>query len=80
MNCPFHHKIFESLRPTYKELPLRIAEYGNCHRYEDSGSLHGLMRVRGMCMNDAHIYCRKEQAVEEFVKVIELHQYYYTML
>lgn len=80
MNCPFHHTIF-ALRPrSYKELPLRLAEYGICHRYEESGALFGLMRVRAMTMNDAHIYCSEEQAVEEFVKVIQLHKYYYEVL
>jgi threonyl-tRNA synthetase len=80
MNCPFHHKVFSARMRSYKELPLRIAEYGWCHRYEDSGSLFGLMRVRGMQMNDAHIYIQKEHAVEEFVKVIKLHEYYYKAL
>jgi threonyl-tRNA synthetase len=80
MNCPFHHKVFSARMRSYKELPLRIAEYGWCHRYEDSGSLFGLMRVRGMQMNDAHIYVQKEKAVEEFVKVIKLHEYYYKAL
>ncbi len=80
MNCPFHHKVFSALPRTYKELPLRLAEYGWCHRYEDSGSLFGLMRVRGMQMNDAHIYTTQEQAVKEFVDVIKLHEYYYKVL
>lgn len=80
MNCPFHHKVFDSMPRSYKELPLRVAEYGLCHRYEDSGSLFGLMRVRGMDMNDAHIYCSMEEAVDEFVKVIQLHEYYYKIL
>lgn len=80
MNCPFHHKVFSSSSRSYRELPLRIAEYGWCHRYEDSGSLFGMMRVRGMQMNDAHIYTTREQAVEEFVKVINLHEYYYKIL
>lgn len=80
MNCPFHHTIFSHKKRSYRELPLRLAEYGWCHRYEDSGSLFGLMRVRGMQMNDAHIYCTKEQAVQEFVDVIKLHQYYYDRL
>lgn len=80
MNCPFHHTIF-SMRPrSYRELPLRIAEYGLCHRYEDSGSLMGLMRVRGMSMNDAHIYCSEDDAVEEFLEVLKLHEYYYRTL
>ncbi len=80
MNCPFHHKVFSALPRNYKELPLRIAEYGWCHRYEDSGSLFGMMRVRGMQMNDAHIYATPEQAVKEFVDVIKLHEYYYKIL
>lgn len=80
MNCPFHHKAYAARPKTYKELPVRLAEYGWCHRYEDSGSLFGLMRVRGMQMNDAHIYVQKEKAVEEFVKVIKLHEYYYKVL
>ena len=80
MNCPFHHTIFGHRKRSYRELPLRLAEYGWCHRYEDSGSLFGLMRVRGMQMNDAHIYCTKEQAVKEFVDVIKLHEYYYKKL
>ncbi len=80
MNCPFHHIIFKHRPRSYRELPLRMAEYGWCHRYEDSGSLFGLMRVRGMQMNDAHIYCTKEQAVKEFVDVIRLHEYYYQHL
>ncbi len=80
MNCPFHHTIF-SLKPrSYKELPLRLAEFGICHRYEESGALFGLMRVRSMTMNDAHIYCTEEQAIEEFLRVIELHKYYYNVL
>ncbi|HAG27765.1 TPA: threonine--tRNA ligase [Patescibacteria group bacterium] len=80
MNCPFHHKTFAARPKSYRELPVRLAEYGWCHRYEDSGSLFGLMRVRGMQMNDAHIYVQKENAVEEFVKVIKLHEYYYKTL
>jgi threonyl-tRNA synthetase len=80
MNCPFHHKAFAAVPRSYKELPLRIAEYGLCHRYEDSGSLFGLMRVRSMQMNDAHIYCSMDQAIDEFVQVIKLHEYYYQIL
>ncbi len=80
MNCPFHHKTFAARPKSYRDLPVRLAEYGWCHRYEDSGSLLGLMRVRGMQMNDAHIYVQKENAVEEFKKVIELHEYYYKIL
>lgn len=80
MNCPFHHKTFAARPKSYKDLPVRLAEYGWCHRYEDSGSLFGLMRVRGMQMNDAHIYIQKEKAVDEFVNVIKLHEYYYKTL
>jgi len=80
MNCPFHHMVFKSRPRSYRELPLRLAEYGWCHRYEPSGTLFGMMRVRGMQMNDAHIYCAKEQAVEEFISVIRLHEYYYKIL
>ncbi len=80
MNCPFHHKTFAARPKSYKDLPVRLAEYGWCHRYEDSGSLFGMMRVRGMQMNDAHIYVQKEKAVEEFVDVIKLHELYYKVL
>lgn len=80
MNCPFHHKAFAARPKSYRDLPVRYAEYGWCHRYEDSGSLFGLMRVRGMQMNDAHIYVAKDKAVEEFVNVIKLHEYYYKTL
>lgn len=80
MNCPHHHMIFESKKRSYKELPLRLAEYGTCYRYEASGELFGLMRVRGFTQNDAHIYCSVEQAVDEFVKVMKLHEYYYKTL
>ena len=80
MNCPFHHRAFAARPKSYRDLPVRFAEYGWCHRYEDSGSLFGLMRVRGMQMNDAHIYIQKENAVEEFVRVIQLHEYYYKTL
>ncbi|MBI4739454.1 threonine--tRNA ligase [Candidatus Woesearchaeota archaeon] len=80
MNCPFHHTIYACRKRSYRELPLRLAEYGWCHRFEDSGALMGMMRVRGMQMNDAHIYCTKQQAIQEFVDVIRLHQYYYEVL
>lgn len=80
MNCPFHHKLFSARSRSYRDLPLRFAEYGWCHRYEQSGAITGLMRVRGMQMNDAHIYCSKEQAVDEFIDVIRLHEYYYKKL
>jgi len=80
MNCPHHHMIFSAEQHSYRDLPLRLAEYGNCYRYEASGELFGLMRVRGFSQNDAHIYCTGEQAVEEFVKVMKLHEYYYKTL
>jgi threonyl-tRNA synthetase len=80
MNCPHHHKIFSARLRSYRDLPLRLAEYGICHRYEDSGSLSGLLRVRGMCMNDAHIYCTEDQAKDEFIAVMELHKEVYRVL
>ena len=61
MNCPHHHKLFGAVPRSYRDLPLRLAEYGTCYRYEQSGELFGLMRVRSMQMNDAHIYCTEEQ-------------------
>ncbi|MFN9251643.1 MAG: threonine--tRNA ligase, partial [Brevundimonas sp.] len=72
MNCPGHVKIFEQGQRSYRELPLRMAEFGACHRYEPSGSLHGLMRVRGFVQDDAHIFCREDQIVEETAAFIEL--------
>jgi len=80
MNCPHHHRIFSSRLRSYKELPVRLAEYGNVFRFEDSGSVSGLLRVRGMCMNDAHIYCTEEQIEEEFLKVMKLHEKVYSIL
>ncbi len=80
MNCPHHHKIFASRKRSYRELPLRLAEYGQVYRYEDSGALSGLLRVRGMCMNDAHIYCTEEQIKAEFIKVMDLHRRVYEIL
>ncbi len=77
MNCPHHHKIFASEPHSYKDLPLRLAEYGTCYRHEKSGELFGLMRVRSMQMNDAHIYCTEEQFFDEFKKVIEMYLYYF---
>ncbi|HUD44324.1 MAG TPA: threonine--tRNA ligase [Patescibacteria group bacterium] len=80
MNCPHHHMIYKARPRSYKELPLRLAEYGTCYRYEASGELFGLMRVRGFAQNDSHIYCTQEQAVNEFVQVMKLHEYYYKSL
>ena len=79
MNCPMHHKIFGSKLRSYRELPVRLAEYGTCYRYEQSGELFGLMRVRSMQMNDAHIYCTEEQFAEEFMRVIDLYKYYFDL-
>ena len=80
MNCPHHHMIYSSKTRSYKDLPLRLAEYGTCYRYEASGELFGLMRVRGFTQNDSHIYCTIDQAVDEFVSVMKLHEYYYNAL
>ncbi len=80
MNCPHHHKVFAARMRSYRELPLRLAEYGQVFRYEDSGALSGLLRVRGMCMNDAHIYCTEEQAKPEFLAVMEMHSAVYRVL
>ena len=77
MNCPHHHKIYASVPRSYRDLPLRLAEYGTCYRYEKSGELFGLMRVRSMQMNDAHIYCTKEQFKEEFLSVCQMYLMYF---
>lgn len=77
MNCPHHHKIFDAEPHSYKEMPLRLAEYGTCYRYEQSGELFGLMRVRCLHMNDAHIYCSKEQFAEEFKAVNAMYLKYF---
>jgi len=77
MNCPHHHKIFAAEPKSYKDLPLRLAEYGTCYRYEQSGELFGLMRVRCLHMNDAHIYCTREQFAAEFRAVNEMYLKYF---
>ena len=77
MNCPHHHKIFAAEPRSYKDLPLRLAEYGTCYRYEQSGELFGLMRVRCLHMNDAHIYCSKEDFAREFRAVNDMYQKYF---
>ena len=79
MNCPHHHKIFSAENRSYKELPLRLAEYGTCYRYEQSGELFGLMRVRCLHMNDAHIYCSKEDFANEFRAVNEMYIKYFNI-
>ncbi|RYG42924.1 MAG: threonine--tRNA ligase, partial [Chitinophagaceae bacterium] len=77
MNCPHHHKIFAAEPKSYKDLPLRLAEYGTCYRYEQSGELFGLMRVRCLHMNDAHVYCTKEQFAAEFRAVNDMYLKYF---
>ena len=77
MNCPHHHKIFDAVPRSYKDLPLRLAEYGTCYRYEQSGELFGLMRVRSLQMNDAHIYCTEEQFKAEFESVNNMYLKYF---
>lgn len=77
MNCPHHHQIYAHAPKSYRELPIRLAEYGTCYRYEKSGELFGLMRVRSLQMNDAHIYCTEEQFESEFMAVIKLYQEYF---
>jgi len=80
MNCPHHHKIFSSEPRSYRDLPLRFAEYGQVYRFEESGAVGGLMRVRGMSMNDAHIYCTEDQVKSEFRNVMALHDEAYAIL
>jgi threonyl-tRNA synthetase len=79
MNCPMHHKIFDARPRSYRELPLRLAEYGTCYRYEKSGELFGLMRVRSMQMNDAHLYIAEDQFEEEFMGVVDLYRKYFEL-
>ncbi|MCZ6658832.1 MAG: threonine--tRNA ligase [Gammaproteobacteria bacterium] len=80
MNCPHHHKVFAAEPRSYRDLPLRLAEYGQVYRFEDSGGVSGLVRVRGMCMNDAHIYCTEAQIKEEFKAVMAMYQRAYEIL
>jgi threonyl-tRNA synthetase len=77
MNCPHHHRIFAAEPRSYRDLPLRLAEYGTCYRYEQSGELFGLMRVRSLNMNDAHIYCTEQQFADEFRAVNEMYLKYF---
>src|SRR2546421_6316834 len=79
MNCPHHHKLFAAIPRSYRDLPLRLAEYGTCYRYEQSGELIGLMRVRSMQMNDAHIYMTPEQFESEFNAVNEMYLKYFKL-
>jgi threonyl-tRNA synthetase len=77
MNCPHHHKIYAARPKSYRDLPLRLAEYGTCYRHEKSGELFGLMRVRTLQMNDAHMYCTEEQFADEFRAVNEMYLKYF---
>jgi threonyl-tRNA synthetase len=79
MNCPMHHKIYGAKPRSYRDLPIRLAEYGTCYRYEKSGELFGLMRVRSMQMNDAHIYVPEELFEQEFMAVIDLYKKYFDL-
>jgi len=79
MNCPMHHKIFGSKPRSYRDLPIRLAEYGTCYRFEKSGELFGLLRVRSMQMNDAHIYTSEELFEQEFMGVMELYRQYFQL-
>lgn len=79
MNCPHHHMMYLNKLWSYRELPAKFAEYGKVFRYEPSGALTGLMRTRGFCQNDAHIYCRPDQAKDLFVEVMHLHAQYYDL-
>jgi len=80
MNCPHHHMIYLNQSRSYRDLPLKIAEYGQVYRYESSGALSGLMRTRGFCQNDAHLYCRYDQAKDIFKEVMKLHSDLYALL
>ena len=79
MNCPMHHKIFGSKGRSYRDLPVRLTEYGTCYRYEKSGELFGLMRVRSMQMNDAHIYVSEDLFEQEFLGVVDLYRKYFDL-
>lgn len=79
MNCPHHHMIFKAFPKSYRDLPLRLAEYGTCYRYEGSGALFGLMRVRSLQMNDAHLYCTEAQFESEFIAVTQMYLKYFEL-
>jgi threonyl-tRNA synthetase len=80
MNCPHHHRVFAAQPRSYRDLPLRLAEYGQVYRWERSGALSGLSRVRGMCMNDGHIYCTAEQVERELDAVLDMYADVYALL
>lgn len=79
MNCPHMHMVYKARLHSYRDLPLRYAEFGTVYRYEESGTLMGMMRVRGMTQNDAHLYCTEDQVVDELVDVMSMHRYYYEL-
>ena len=79
MNCPHHHKIFSAAPRSYRDMPVKLSEYGTCYRYEKSGQLFGLMRVRSLQMNDAHIYCSADQFKEEFINVCKMYLEYFEL-
>ncbi len=80
MNCPHHHMVYRARPRSYRELPFKLAEYGTVYRYERSGQLYGLMRARGFTQNDAHIYCTLDQAKDQFLEVMRMHDEYYRAL
>jgi threonyl-tRNA synthetase len=80
MNCPHHHMVYKARQHSYRELPYKIAEYGTVYRFERSGQLHGIMRTRGFTQNDAHIYCTQDQAKDQFLEVMRMHDEYYRAL
>ncbi|MFL6186848.1 MAG: threonine--tRNA ligase [Actinomycetes bacterium] len=80
MNCPHHHMVYKARLRSYRELPFKVAEYGTVYRFERSGQLHGLMRTRGFTQNDAHIYCTHDQAKDQFLEVMRMHDDYYRAL
>jgi threonyl-tRNA synthetase len=80
MNCPHHHRVFAAAPRSYRDLPLRLAEYGQVYRWERSGALSGLARVRGMCMNDGHIYCTRDQVERELESVLDMYEHVYGLL
>jgi threonyl-tRNA synthetase len=80
MNCPHHHMVYKARQHSYRELPYKIAEYGTVYRFERSGQLQGIMRTRGFTQNDAHIYCTYDQAKDQFLEVMQMHDEYYRAL
>jgi len=80
MNCPHHHMVYKARQHSYRDLPFKVAEYGTVYRFERSGQLHGLMRTRGFVQNDAHIYCTYDQAKDQFLEVMRMHDEYYRTL